>query len=95
MKNPKLLALVFTGFLATIPQVAVAQSLDNLSQQGNAAQQAGKYSQAKSIWRRLIQLNPKSATAYKNLGNALSDQKKLGRCDRRIPQSHSTRPQLC
>ena len=77
MRNLKLLALFLTLFLATIPQVAVAQSLDQLSQQSNAAQQAGKYSQAESIWRKLIQLDPNNAKAYNGLGIALGNQKKL------------------
>ncbi len=77
MANPKLLAICLSLFLATIPQMAVAQNFDQLVVQGNAALQAGQYSQAETIWRQALQLNPKSAYAYNNLGNALRAQHKL------------------
>ncbi|MGE5659514.1 MAG: tetratricopeptide repeat protein [Actinomycetota bacterium] len=78
MKSPlRLLVLVLTLSLTGMPQLAVAQTIEELFQQGNAAQSTGNYSQAESIWRRVIQLDPKSANAYNNLGIALKDQGKL------------------
>ncbi|MBD0310350.1 MAG: hypothetical protein ICV80_20270, partial [Microcoleus sp. T1-bin1] len=72
MKSPfRLLALVLTLSLAGMPKLAVAQTIEELFQQGNAAQSAGNYTQAESIWRRLIQLEPNNAGAYNNLGIAL------------------------
>ena len=53
--------------LATVPNLAVAQSIDQLFQQGNAAQSALQYSQAEAIWRRVLQQEPKNVVAYSNL----------------------------
>jgi len=79
VKSPlRLLALVLTLSMAGMPQLAVAQTIEELFQQGNAAQEAKNYSQAEAIWRRVIKLDPNNAGAYDNLGNALSDQGKLG-----------------
>jgi superkiller protein 3 len=61
---------------ATSP-AAVAESIDQLFEQGKAAYNAGNYAQAELIWRRVIELDSKYAAAYNNLGNALSDQGKL------------------
>ena len=75
--------------LTTTPQLVVAQNdIEQLFQQGNAAETVGNNSQAETIWRKVldaavaayqkaIQLNPNDADAYYNLGIALSDQKKL------------------
>ena len=78
MKSPlRLLALVLTLSLAGMPRLAVAQTIEELFQQGNAAQSAGNYTQAESIWRRVIQLYPNNSVAYNNLGDALRQQGKL------------------
>ncbi len=78
MKNPKLIALFLSLSLATIPQLASAQTtIEQLFQQGNAAQDAGKYSQAEAIWRRVLEIEPQNAVAYFELGKALYFQKKL------------------
>ncbi|WGV27865.1 tetratricopeptide repeat protein [Halotia branconii] len=78
MRNPKLIALFLSLSLAITPQLASAQTtIEQLFQQGNAAQDAGKYPQAEAIWLRVLQINPKDANAYYNLGRALYDQKKL------------------
>ncbi|MEG4068139.1 tetratricopeptide repeat protein [Microcoleus sp. Pol11C2] len=72
MKSPfRLLALVLTLSLAGMPQLAVAQTIEELFQQGNAAQKAENYSQAEAIYRRIIQLEPNNAKAYNHLGIAL------------------------
>jgi superkiller protein 3 len=54
-----------------MPQLAVAQTIEELFQQGNAAQKAENYSQAEAIYRRIIQLEPNNAKAYNHLGIAL------------------------
>ncbi len=78
MKSPlRLLALVLTLSLAGMPQLAVAQTIDELFQQGIVALLTGNYTQAESIWRRVIQLYPNNAGAYSNLGVALYQQGKL------------------
>ncbi len=69
--------IVFGLILALMPSLAVAQSLGELVQQGNAAQKAGNYAEAERIWQRIIQSDPEDANAYNNLGNALYDQGKL------------------
>lgn len=70
-----LLSLLPLLFLATTPQLASAQTIEQLSQQGSAAQEAQQYSQAEQIWRRVIQKQPKNAQAYLSLGDALLEQK--------------------
>ena len=78
MKSPlRLLALVLTLSLAGMPQLAVAQTIEELFQQGNAAQEAENYSQAEAIYRRIIQLEPNNAEAYYKLCYVLDDQNKL------------------
>ena len=78
MKSPfRLLALVLTFSLAGMPQLAVAQTIEELFQQGNAAQEAENYSQAEAIYRRIIQLEPNNAKAYYKLCYVLDDQNKL------------------
>jgi superkiller protein 3 len=78
VRNPQWLTVLLSLALATTPQLANAQTnIEQLYQQGNAAQSAGKYSQAEKIWRRVLQLDPNNASVYNGLGYALSNQKKL------------------
>ena len=56
---------------------SIQASVEELFKQGNAAQEAGKYSQAEAIWRKVLELNPKYALAYNNLGIALRQQGKV------------------
>jgi len=78
VRNPQWLTVLLSLALATTPQLANAQTnIEQLFQQGKAAQSAGQYSQAEEIWRRVLQLNPNDAVAYNNLGDALYNQKKL------------------
>jgi len=72
-----LLPLLLSLSLVTMPQLAVGQTIEQLFEQGEAAYKAGHYSQAESIMKRVIQLDPNLAAAYYNLGNALYYQKKL------------------
>jgi len=78
VKSPlRLLALVLTLSLAGMPQLAVAQTIEELFQQGNAAQKAENYSQAEAIYRKIIQRQPNNAEAYYKLCDVLDDQNKL------------------
>lgn len=77
MRSLRLFALLLTLSLAATPQMVTAQGIDQLLQQGNAAFRAGNYSQSEAIYRRIIQIDPKDASAYYNLGNALRKQGKL------------------
>ena len=95
MKSPlRLLALVLTLSMAGMPQLAVAQTIEELFQQGNVAQSAGNYTQAESIWRRVIQLDPNNAGAYNNLAAALRDQKKLEEAIAACRQAIKLNPKL-
>jgi superkiller protein 3 len=60
-----------------MPQLAVAQTIEELFQQGNVAQKAKNYSQAEEIYRRIIQIEPNNAKAYYKLCYVLDDQNKL------------------
>jgi superkiller protein 3 len=57
-----------------MPKLAVAQTIEELFQQGNAAQEAKNYSQAEAIYRRIIQLEPNNAKAYYKLCYVLDEQ---------------------
>ncbi|MDZ8104655.1 MAG: tetratricopeptide repeat protein [Nostoc sp. DedQUE12a] len=78
MHNRIFTTLFLTLSLATTPQLVVAQNnIEQLFQQGNAAQEAGKYSQSEAIYRRIIQIEPNNATAYYKLCDVLDYQNKL------------------
>jgi len=77
VRIPRLLALLLTLSVAATSPAAVAQSIDQLIEQGTAAQAADNYAQAELIWHRVIEIDPKNAIAYYNLGNALYKQGKL------------------
>jgi protein O-GlcNAc transferase len=64
--------------LATTPQLVVAQNnIEQLFQQGDAAETVGNNSQAETIWRQVLELEPNNGKAYNNLGNALRRQGKI------------------
>ena len=71
------LALVLTLALMIMPPTTVAQTLEQLWQQGETAQSQKKYPEAERIWRQIIQLEPNSAVAFSNLCDALFRQNKL------------------
>ncbi|NCR59397.1 MAG: tetratricopeptide repeat protein [Microcystis aeruginosa LL13-06] len=60
-----------------MPPTTVAQTLEQLWQQGETAQSEKKYPEAERIWRQIIQLDPNSAVAFSNLCDALFRQNKL------------------
>ncbi|WP_419547961.1 tetratricopeptide repeat protein [Microcystis sp.] len=71
------LAWVLTLALMIMPPTTVAQTLEQLWQQGETAQAQKKYPEAERIWRQIIQLDPNSAVAFSNLCAALFLQNKL------------------
>ncbi|GCE59560.1 serine protease [Microcystis aeruginosa] len=71
------LAWVLTLALMIMPPTTVAQTLEQLWQQGETAQAQKKYPEAERIWRQIIQLYPNSAVAFSNLCAALFRQNKL------------------
>ncbi|BAY79561.1 TPR repeat-containing protein (plasmid) [Nostoc linckia NIES-25] len=78
MHNRIFTTLFLTLSLATTPQLVVAQNnIEQLFQQGKAAQEAGKYSESEATYRRIIQIEPNNATAYYKLCDVLDDQNKL------------------
>jgi len=77
MRTSRWSLLVVMLVLLADPHSTVAQSVDEFFQQGIAAQSAGRFSEAESIWRRILQSDYTNAGAYYYLGIALSDQGKL------------------
>jgi protein O-GlcNAc transferase len=71
-----LVGLVLIGW-GMPPVGVVAQSIDELFEQGNAAQEAGRFSEAEGFWNQVLQQEPNNSVAYIGLGNALRDQRKL------------------
>jgi protein O-GlcNAc transferase len=64
--------------LATPPGIVVAQdnSVEQLLRQGTMAGMSGNHVRAEEIFRKIVQIDPKNAKAYKLLGDALRLQKK-------------------
>jgi superkiller protein 3 len=77
MRCLKFVALFLSLSLAATPLVAVAQSIEQLFQQGNAAENLDKHPEAEAIWRKVLELDPKNTSAYNKLGDALRRQGKL------------------
>ena len=77
VKVLKVWPLLLTVALSAAPLTALAQSVEQLFQQGNAAQAAQRFSEAEAIWRQVIQRNPQEAVAYNNLGLVLYAQNQL------------------
>ncbi|MEH2319442.1 tetratricopeptide repeat protein [Nostoc sp.] len=78
MHNRIFTTLFLTLSLASTPQFVVAQNnIEQLFKQGDAAEVVGNNSQAETIWRKVLQVEPNNGKAYNNLGNALRRQGKL------------------
>ncbi|MEN8443976.1 MAG: tetratricopeptide repeat protein [Cyanobacteria bacterium J06555_13] len=77
MKIRKIVFLSF--FLCTLSthKIAGAQSVEQLSQQGQTAQDLKDYAEAEAIWRQVIDLEPSSTEAYVAMGKALYFQGRL------------------
>ena len=61
---------------------------------GIALRDQRKLDEAIAAYRKAIELDPKYAMAYNNLGIALSAPGEAGRGHRRLPQGHRTRPEI-
>jgi len=72
----KFWAFWLTLAVVVTPQATIAQTIEELREQGTAAYRSGNYAQAELIWRRVINQKPDSV-AYVWLGLALYDQGKL------------------
>ncbi|MGH2416448.1 MAG: tetratricopeptide repeat protein, partial [Microcystaceae cyanobacterium] len=57
------LPLLLTLSLVAIPQIGVAQSVDQMLEQGVAAGKARNFSEAERIFGKIIQLDPDNASA--------------------------------
>ena len=78
MRNRIFSILLLTLSLTTTPQLVFAQNtVQQLFKQGETAETVGDNSQAETIWRKVLQVEPNNGKAYNNLGNALRRQGKL------------------
>ncbi|ACK71346.1 Tetratricopeptide TPR_2 repeat protein [Gloeothece citriformis PCC 7424] len=73
----RLFLILITLFLNVPPNPILAQNIDQLFEQGNAAQNEGNFTEAERIFRQVIKINPNNADAYRYLGIALRNQGKL------------------
>jgi tetratricopeptide (TPR) repeat protein len=72
----KTLSIILFAILA-VPQLAVAQTVDQLMQKANAASRAGHYSEAENLWKQVIQKSPTDVTAYLSLGYLFLEEQKF------------------
>ncbi|MFN7413430.1 MAG: tetratricopeptide repeat protein [Dolichospermum sp.] len=78
MQNRIFSILLLTLSLTTIYQLVFARNtVQQLFKQGETAETVGNNSQAETIWRKVLQVEPNNGKAYNNLGNALGRQGKL------------------
>jgi tetratricopeptide (TPR) repeat protein len=71
MDNKLFKLLIIIIFLTTRSPLSVAQSTEELFDQCNKAQSAGKSAETESLFPKVIELEPSNAAGYFNLGNAL------------------------
>jgi superkiller protein 3 len=78
MRNPIFITLLLTLSLTSTTQVVFAQNtVERLFKQGETAEAVRNNSQAETIWREILRVEPNNGKAYNNLGNALRRQGKL------------------
>ncbi|MFN7202215.1 MAG: tetratricopeptide repeat protein [Aphanizomenon sp.] len=78
MRNPIFITLLLTLSLTSTTQVVFAQNtVEQLFKQGETAEAVRNNSQAETIWREILRVEPNNGKAYNNLGNALRRQGKL------------------
>ncbi|MFM5892762.1 MAG: tetratricopeptide repeat protein [Dolichospermum sp.] len=78
MKNQIFITLLLTLSLTSTTQIVFAQNtVEQLFKQGKTAEAVGNNSQAETIWREILRVEPNNGKAYNNLGNALRRQRKL------------------
>lgn len=94
----RFIALFLSLSLISCTQVASSETIDQLIKNGNVALETRNNTQAESIWRKVIQLDPRNAIAHSNLCDALYRQNRLsearGFCrtaielDPQLPDAH-------
>ncbi|PHM07919.1 tetratricopeptide repeat protein [Nostoc sp. 'Peltigera malacea cyanobiont' DB3992] len=77
MVNLKILSLLLSLGLALIPQISVAQTVEELEQKATSAEEVKNYEEAANIWRSLIKRDAKNSSAYAKLADILSNQGKI------------------
>ncbi|MFM6755283.1 MAG: tetratricopeptide repeat protein, partial [Dolichospermum sp.] len=78
MRNQIFITLLLTLSLTSTTQIVFAQNtVEQLFKQGETAEAVGNNSQAETIWREILRVEPNNGKAYNNLGNALRRQGKL------------------
>ena len=78
MRNRIFITLLLTLSLTSTTQVVFAQNtVEQLFKQGETAEAVRNNSQAETIWREILRVEPNNGKAYNNLGNALRRQGKL------------------
>ncbi|MEH2369719.1 tetratricopeptide repeat protein [Nostoc sp.] len=77
MVNLKILPLLLSLGLALIPQISVAQTVEELEQKATSAEEVKNYEEAANIWRSFIERDSKNSYAYVKLAEILSSQGKI------------------
>jgi len=78
MRNRIFITLLLTLSLTSTTQIVFAQNtVEQLFKQGETAEAVRNNSQAETIWREILRVEPNNGKAYNNLGNALRRQGKL------------------
>ncbi|MFB2767753.1 tetratricopeptide repeat protein [Pelatocladus sp. BLCC-F211] len=77
MRLSKFFVFLFTLVLAVTPQIAVAQTYEQLIQQGKNASASEDFAQAEAIWREALRRKPKDPDVWVFLGRSLRLQGKL------------------
>jgi superkiller protein 3 len=90
---PLILAPLALTATVVISGPGLTQTIDQLFEQGNAAQASGQYLEAERIFRQVISQSPQDAKAYYNLGNALYAQNKLDEAINAYNQAIALNPQ--
>lgn len=77
MRFQKIIIPLFIISFIGIPQISLAQTYQQLIQQGKSASASGDFVKAEAIWRKVLQQNPNNADVRVFLGRALRLQERL------------------
>jgi tetratricopeptide (TPR) repeat protein len=77
MVSLKILPFLLSLGLVLIPQITVAQTVEELEQKATSAEEVKNYQEAANIWRSLIQRDSKNSYAYIKLADIQSYQGKI------------------
>ncbi|MBE8998126.1 tetratricopeptide repeat protein [Nostoc sp. LEGE 12447] len=77
MVSWKILPFLLSLGLVLIPQITVAQTVEELEQKATSAEEVKNYQEAANIWRSLIERDSKNSYAYIKLADILSSQGKI------------------